>query len=72
MDTTQQPEVRIRVTPLRRLSGGTYVPRGGQGTPVRADEAPCAARRTAVGRAAGRTGPGGDGLTRRDGPEPGL
>ncbi|MEU5703773.1 hypothetical protein [Streptomyces aurantiacus] len=57
MDTTQptqQPEVRIRVTPLRRLSGGTYVPRGSRAVTAQADEAACTGGRERPARTGGR------------------
>ncbi|WP_221350703.1 hypothetical protein [Streptomyces beigongshangae] len=45
MDTTRQPQARIRVTPLRRLGGGTYVPRGGRPATAPADDGRCARSR---------------------------
>jgi hypothetical protein len=33
MNSTEQPETRSRVTPLRSLLGGTYVPRRAVGRP---------------------------------------
>ncbi|MFI6273628.1 hypothetical protein [Streptomyces sp. NPDC050988] len=38
MNTTKHPEVRIRVTPLRRLKGDTYVPRTVRAVPAQADD----------------------------------
>ncbi|MCX5603381.1 hypothetical protein OG418_44210 [Streptomyces phaeochromogenes] len=38
MNTTKHPEVRIRVTPLRRLRGDTYVPRTLRAVPAQPDD----------------------------------
>ncbi|MER6136036.1 hypothetical protein [Streptomyces sp. NPDC001815] len=53
MDSTQQPEVRIRVTPLRRLIGGTYVPRGSRAVSAHGDEDLCTRSRERPARTGG-------------------
>ncbi|MFE9680201.1 hypothetical protein [Streptomyces sp. NPDC006285] len=64
MDTTQQskqpeqPGVRIRVTPLRRLSGGAYVPRGSRAATAQAvpaaDDGACTRGREQTARTGAR------------------
>ncbi|MFD3373049.1 MULTISPECIES: hypothetical protein [unclassified Streptomyces] len=44
MNTTKHPEVRIRVTPLRRLMGDTYVPRTLRAVPAQTDDEAVRAR----------------------------
>ncbi|MCX4903026.1 hypothetical protein [Streptomyces sp. NBC_00878] len=60
MNTTKHPEVRSRVTPLRRLIGGTYVPRTGRSIPAQsAEETQRARNRERPARSDGRCPAGG-------------